>query len=82
LENTDPATISTIVMEMCKSSNLTANFEETLEYMKRGLEIFSKYMPEVSKDHCKIKRTISLLYLKAKKHKEALEVLKSIEVRN
>ena len=54
--------------------------EEALESLKQAEQIYEYNYSVVDKRTCKVKRNISLLYLKANRYDEALEELKEVEV--
>jgi tetratricopeptide (TPR) repeat protein len=55
------------------------NIEEALQNLKTAEQIYEYNYSVVDKRTCKVKRNISLLYLKSNKYDEALEELKEVE---
>ena len=56
------------------------NIEEALQALKQAEQIYEYNYSVVDKRTCKVKRNISLLYLKSNRYEEALEELKEVEV--
>lgn len=53
--------------------------DEALQSLRTAEEIYEKTYSVVDKRTCKVKRNISLLYLKSNKYEEALEILREVE---
>ena len=53
--------------------------DDALEVLKKAAKIYEYNYSVVDKRTCKVKRNISLLYLKSNRYDEALEELKEVE---
>lgn len=61
----------------------TANqFDQALECLQQAKQILEDNYGQVDRRTCKVKRNISLLYLKSNRYDLALQELKEVEVRN
>lgn len=56
------------------------NIDEALQALKQAEQIYEYNYSVVDKRTCKVKRNISLLFLKSNRYEEALEELKEVEV--
>jgi len=57
-------------------------FDQALNCLKQAKQILEDNYGQVDKRTCKVKRNISLLYLKSNSFENALEELKQVEVSN
>jgi exonuclease VII small subunit len=55
-------------------------FDQALNCLKQAKQILEDNYGQVDKRTCKVKRNISLLYLKSNSFENALEELKQVEV--
>lgn len=76
--NTD--LIAEIAITLSEWLEKVDNLEEALKSLKQAEQIYEYNYSVVDKRTCKIKRNISLLYLKSNLYDEALEELKEVEV--
>ena len=80
LENySDTDNIAGIAMTLSEWLEKVEKLEEALEALKQAEQIYEYNYSLVDKRTCKVKRNISLLYLKSNRYDEALEELKEVE---
>lgn len=71
------AAISITLAELQEKAELN---EEAIESLKNAKQILEDNYSTLDKRTCKVKRNISLLFLKLNRYDEALEELKAVEV--
>ena len=71
------AAISITLAELQEKADMN---EEALESLRQAKQILEDNYSAMDKRTCKVKRNISLLFLKLNKYDEALEELKQVEV--
>jgi tetratricopeptide (TPR) repeat protein len=72
--------IANIAITLSEWLEKAERIDEALVVMKQAEQIYEYNYSVVDKRTCKVKRNISLLYLKSNKYEEALEELKEVEV--
>jgi len=71
--------VATVAITLSEWLEKQEKLDEALDALKQAQQIYENNYSVVDKRTCKVKRNMSLLYLKANKYDEALEELKEVE---